>query len=135
MDQVEFLRSDQAFHRLNRKFAEIWPCQWRAFDQLVQRLAIDQLHHHVGAVFVRSHVVNRHDVWVLQRGQCACFLDELAGGLLHEVRVIVRHGNPFDRDLAVHPRVISSIDSTKAALAYFSADFVTFFHDVVRGKL
>ena len=130
MDQIQFLRRDERLLRLDRQLTEIIPCQRCALDQFVQRLAIDQLHHHVGPVRVGAHVVDRHDVRMLQRGQRARFLDELPGAFLHQRRIILRHRNALDRHLPVHPRVISPVDRSQASLADFSADFVTFFHDL-----
>ena len=89
VDQIEFLGGDERLLGLHGEFAEIRPGERSALDEFVERLAADEFHHHVGAVLVGADVVNGDDVRVLERGERAGFLDELAGGFLLQRRIVV----------------------------------------------
>ena len=128
VDEIEFLGGDERFFRLQGELAEVCPSEGRAFDQFVESFATDEFHHHVWAVGVRADVVDGDDVRVLQRGEGPGLLDQLAGGFFLECGVASGDRDALDGDLAVHPRVIASINRAKSALADFSANFVAFFH-------
>ena len=110
VDQAEFVGRDQGFLGLKREFPEVRPCQRRVLDQFVERLAADQLHHDVGAFFIRVDVVDGDDVRVLERGESPSFLDQLARRFLAQLGVAFLDRDSFDRDFAVHPAIVGAID-------------------------
>ena len=86
-------------------------------DQLLQALAVDELHDGDRCAVVDEIVEELRDVWVVQRALHARFLTKA----LDEVRVVARFGaHHFDRDLPVEIQVERLVnDAHRAATKEF----------------
>lgn len=127
MDNVVILRGDQGFLGLHCEFPEICPGERRSTYQFVERFPGDQFHDHIRAVVVGAHIVNSHDMRVLQRCERTSFTQQLGGRFL--LKIVRRFGEySFDRHLAIHPGIKCAIDGTNATLANFPANLISVFH-------
>ena len=83
-------------------------------DPLAQRLAFEQLCHHVRHTLVRPHLVHGKNVGMIQRRRRAGFLLKAPQPV-----GIGRDGlgQNLDRDFAVQPRVVRTINLTHSARA------------------
>ena len=85
-----------------------------ARDPRLQRLALQQLHHHELLAGVLADVVQRADVRMIERRDGA----RLAEEALHRLRLATRFlGQELDRDLAAQPQVLGGVDHAHAAAA------------------
>ena len=92
-----------------------------ARDAILQRLAIEQLHHHELLAVVGADVVERADVRVIEVRDDPRFALEA----LDRVGVGVRFvGQELDRDLPAEPRVFRFVDDAHAAGAEARQDLV-----------
>ncbi|MGC4014482.1 MAG: hypothetical protein QM755_08215 [Luteolibacter sp.] len=128
VDDMEILRSDEGLLRLDGHFTEIPEGQRSLLHQFVQGLAGEHLHHHIGTILIRAHVIDRHDVRMLQGCECSGLLGELLGGLVLVVGITALGDDPLDGHLPVHALVERAVDRTDPTLADFPAYFVTFVH-------
>jgi hypothetical protein len=83
-------------------------------DQMLQRVAVEQLHHDEQAAAVLSKLVNRADVRMIQRGCGAGFAFEALSGLGARGRV---GREELDRDLAAETFMPAPVDDAHAAAA------------------
>ncbi len=85
-----------------------------AWNDFIERLAIDELHHDVMSAVLLGDVVYADDIGVIQRGGGA--------GFVHEAGAAVRigeagFGEEFDGDEAVETRIPRFIDHAHAAFS------------------
>ncbi len=90
-------------------------------DAMLQRLAVEQLHHEEPLAVVLADVEERADVGVVQRRGDACLALE-AFDRLRIARQLRRE--EFDGNLPAEPRVLGAIDHSHAAAAEFFDDAV-----------
>ena len=92
-----------------------------AFDQVLQRLTLHQLHDEEGLPFILLNVVNRADVRMIQRRRRARFALKTLQRLF-----VFRHifRQKFQRDAASQPRILSLIDDAHSAAAQLLRDLV-----------
>ena len=91
----------------------------RPSEQLLEGLALDELHHDVGEPVLLAHVVDRADVGVLQgRAQAGLALEAAAGGLALGQLGAQR----LDDHGPVEPQVLGAVGGGLAALAELPDD-------------
>ena len=82
MDKIQILCCGQCFFRLYDDLAQVLPGDGVFFNHLIKSTAVDELHHHVGTIVIYSGIIDRYDVWMLNRGECSGFFEEVFGGFL-----------------------------------------------------
>src|SRR5262249_52810748 len=94
---------------------------WSARESCTQRFAVKQLRHDIWRAALLADVMNREDVWMVERSGGAGFLPESrqALGIAAELG-----WQDFDRHVAPQPRVARSIDLPHAAGTQRRQDFV-----------
>ena len=104
------------------KLAKIVFGQRAAFDDILERLALEQLHDDVGALLVAAHVINGDDVRMLERGEVARLVHELLGlpfRLLGRLRA-----HALERDFTPQVAVVGLEDGAESAVGDLAEDFV-----------
>ena len=93
-------------------------------EDLAQRLAVEELHGDVRHVFALAHVVNGHDVGMVESPRGPGFAEEPS---LERVGLRVRHADihGFDRDQPIDKRVESLVDDTHRAACDLADDLVS----------
>ena len=106
---------------VNAQFQEVVDGQGPLADAMLQRPAVEQLHHEEPLAVVLADVEERADVGVIQRRGDACLALE-AFDRLRIARQLRRE--EFDGNLPAEPRVLGAIDHSHAAAAEFFDDAV-----------
>ena len=82
MDEIQILRCGQCFFGLYDDLAQVLPGDGVFFNHLIKSAAVDELHDHVGTIVIYSGIIDRYDVWMLNRGESSSFFEEVFGGFL-----------------------------------------------------
>ncbi len=110
----------QSVGELDRPGEDLFECQ-SIGDGLVERSALDVLHGDIGDAIVAAHVVDGHDVGMVEGGGGSCLLLEAA------MTVCVRDrggSQDLDREVTVEALVASAVDLTHASGPYGFQDLV-----------
>ena len=123
MEQFRFVGRNESFERLFGDGQEILEDEGSLGDHFVERLALEELHHHVGTLFVLSDIEDAHDVWRTDgRKRMALLHDSLVG--VPALSVIGKE--TFNRDATIQVTVVGTIDRSPATLADLPSNFVAF---------
>ena len=122
MDDTAAMGMAQPLHNLGDKVQCFAPVQLSpAFHILLERDAVDQLHHNVLGVTVVRYIVNRYDIGVRQHGHSLCFVMEPATEIRILCQIIFEH---FNSHLPIQPMVHSLINDSHAAGADHFQDLI-----------
>ncbi len=85
-----------------------------SIDQTLERTTLDIFHHQITQPIIVAHVVDGHDVGMLEHAGQVRLLLEAAYDIRAAEQVAVQH---LDRDLTAQARVMGAIDTGHAAVA------------------
>jgi hypothetical protein len=92
-----------------------------AADYVLQVLALEKLHDHVGRAVMLAEIVDSDDVLVVKVAGSGGFVSETG----QQVLVVAVDSEDFNRYLTVHGRIPGAIDVGETALANFSLDLIS----------
>ena len=121
MDDALVMRRGHARRHLRREIAGTLPGELPARQQRAQRLAFEQLRHHVGDVAIEADIEDRDDARMIERRGGLRFLREPRDAIRHARELGRQH---LDGDLAMQPRIASAVDLAHGAGANAIDDLV-----------
>ena len=115
------VRGVQGIRDLDRKIQQLIELDGRAFDAVLERLAVQELHGDEGLMVLLPDLINRADVGVIQRRGRLCFTPEAFQGLMVLGKAF---GQEFQGDKSVESRVLGLVDHTHPTAAQLRDDAV-----------
>ena len=121
MDDALAVRRIQCIGNLNRQWQELLGIQRAIGDEVLERLAVEELHDHEGAAVLLAYVVDGADGGVVQCRGGLGFTAE-AGERLRVMSNVL--GKEFEGDEAMQPSVFCLIHHTHTTAAELANDAV-----------